>query len=355
MQSPIKAFHLIIIIGILAAIAAIVISFTSVFKGTPPKIPEQPSIFSEPKTIGIMYFRQQADAIPALKEGLKELGYTNITYREFPPMPTDDNVAKTTAEYTKTLLKERVDLIFTPLEFQAIEAIATTREMGDNTPIVFVTQFHDPVTFGLAKSFLSSGNNATGVALNIVEVTQKQLEFLKKIKPGVKKIGIFTDGFRVPPLSEVLLPEFMRQAAKFGYEVVTYTTKVPPPEAEAAFHATAATIKPGDIDAIYHLAGHYFDPQETAESELASRLKVPMVAPLEDLPNGGHFGYSGGFFDSGKQSAKMVDKIFRGIKPSDIPLEYMEKLSLVIYSARARLAGVEFPESMLEIADTIVK
>ena len=354
MQLPIKSSQIIIILGVFVVIGAIAFSFFQVFRATPPKNPEEPGILREPKTIGVILFRQQEEVVNGLKEGLKELGYSNITYKEI-MMPVGDRMAEEASEHTKELLAEGVDLVYTGLEFQALSAITTMKEMGNDTPIVFMAQFHDPIAYGLAKSFRSSENNATGVSLNIIQVVQKELEFLKKIKPSVKKIGVFSDGFMVPPLSEEFYPELRRQAAKFGYEIVAYTTKVPPPEAEAAFHATAAAIKPGDIDAIYHLAGHYFSPQEAAESELASRLKIPMIAPLEDLPNGGHFGYSGDYTSAGKQTAKMVDKIFRGAKPRDIPLEYVEKLPLVIYLTRARLAGVEFPESILEIADTIVK
>jgi len=354
MQLPIKTSQLVVILGALVVVGAIALSFFGVFQATPLKIPEKPSVLSEPKTIGIMFFRQQEEAVVKFKEELRGLGYTNITFREVQQV-RGATTTQEIVELTEMFIKEGVDLIFAPLESQAIGAITTTREMGNSTPIVFMAQFHEPVAYGLAKSFLSSGNNATGVSLDIVQVVQKQLEFLKKIRPDAKKIGAFTNGFMVPSVSDEFYVEFRRQATKFGYEVVTYTTKAPPPKAEEAWRDTAAKIKPGDIDALYHLAGHYFTPQETTESELASRLKIPMIAPLEDLPNGGHFGYSGDWGSAAKQAVKMVDKIFRGTKPGDIPLEYVEKLPLVIYSTRARQASVEFPESILKIADKIVK
>ena len=354
MQLPIKTSYLLIIVGVLVVVAAITMGFSSIFQGTPPKIPEQPSVLREPKTIGLIFFRQQAEVVAGFKEGMKELGYSNITYKEF-PMLIGDKTPQESAEYTKTLIKEKADLILTALEFQALPAIEATKEMGNSTPIVFMAQFHDPVSFGLAKSFRSSGNNATGVSLNFIDLIQKHMEFIRKINPNIKKLGMFTDGFMVPALSTELYPEFRRQAAKFGYEVVTYTTKVPPPEAEKAWYDTAAKIKSGDIDAIYHLAGHYFTLQEEAETKLAARLKIPLIVPLEDLVTGGHFGYSGDYTSAGKQSARMADKILRGAKPSDIPLEYMEKISLHVNLSRLQQAGVEFPESILKLADKIVK
>lgn len=348
-----KISQTLIFIGVLVVVAVLGFFFFKVLKATPSAAPGLSKVYSEPKTIGIVYFRQQEEAVAGLKEGLKDLGYSAITYKEF-VMPVSDDMDKVAAGYAKTLVENRVDLMYTALEFQGLPAITTTKEMGDDTPIIFLSQFHDPVAYGLAKSFRSSGNNATGIALNIVEIVQKQLEFLKEIRPDIKKIGVFADGFMVPPLSEEFYPEFRRQAAKFGYEIVVYTTQVPPPEAEKAWRTTAAAIKPGDIDALYHIAGHYFDAQEAAESALAARLQIPMVAPIEDLPNGGHFGYSGGFLGAGRQSARMADKIFRGTKPGDIPLEYNEQIALVLYPERARLAGIVFPESILSIATRIV-
>lgn len=348
-----------IIVGVGVVLAVIGFFFMKVFQATPPAAPEISKVLSEPKTIGIIYFRQQTEAVQGFKEELKDLGYSNIVFKEFVLLANDEMIQQA-IDATKTLVDEKVDLIYANLEFQGRAAIQTTKEMGSTIPIIFLSQFHDPISYGLAQSFRSSGNNATGVALNIVEVVQKQLEFLKKIRPNAKKIGVFTDGFMVPPLSEEFYPEFRRQAAKFGFEVITYTTNAPPPEAEKVWRATAAAIKPGDIDALYHIAGHYFDSneksgtQEAAESALAARLQIPMVAPIEDLPNGGHFGYSGDFIGAGKQNARMADKIFRGTKPSDIPLEYSEQISLVVYPVRARLAGVEFLESVLSIATRIV-
>lgn len=357
-MKSLRGSQVLMLLGAVIAIAIAGFFFTKIFQALPSETPELSSALSEPKTIGIIYFRQQTEAVQGFKEELKDLGYSNIAFREFVLLANDEMIQQA-IDATKTLVDEKVDLIYANLEFQGLAAIQTTKEMGSTIPIIFLSQFHGPISYGLAQSFRSSKNNATGVALNIVEVVQKQLEFLKKIRPNAKKIGVFTDGFMVPPLSEEFYPEFRRQAAKLGFEVITYTTNAPPPEAEKAWRDVAAAIKPGDIDALYHIAGHYFDSheksgtQEAAESALAARLKVPMIAPLEDLANGGHFGYSGDFMGAGRQTAKMADKIFRGTKPSDIPLEYNEKISLVVYPARARLAGVEFPESLLSIA-TIV-
>lgn len=335
---------------ILAVIAgAVLFSFYQIFKSVPLSTSERTDT-KELKKIGVVYFKQQAEALEGMKEGLKELGYKNILYKEFTTVPGPDMTASIEAD-TKKLVEEGVDLIYAPLEHQAAGAIKVTKEMESDIPIVFLTNFHDPIKYGLAKSFKSSGNNATGIALNIVEMVQKQLEFLKTINPKIEKVGVFGQGFMVPPIGAELLEEVKLQAPRFDITIREYTTSVPPPETETAWYKTANKMKPGDIDALYHIAGHHFFYQETAELELAIRLGIPMVAPVEDLPNGGHFGYSSNFKAAGKQAAKIIDKIFKGAEPSDIPIEFTEQIDLVLHPARAYITGIEFPESMLSIAD----
>lgn len=345
-----KTIKVVIIATIVTLAGIIGFNLFQVFEGTPSKGPTPPVVLKEPKKIGVLHFRQQNEAVSGLKEGLKELGYENVTYEEIEnfPVPTMEVDIEQAA---KKLIEKKVDLIWGGLEFQAKGALQATKEMKSDIPVLFLSSFHDPVKYGLVKSFKSSGNNATGISINLVEVLQKQLEFLREINPNIKRIGVFTDGFMLPNVSDENLVELKLQAVRLGYAIVEYKTSVPPPEAEKAWYQIVEKIQPGEIDAIIHLPGHFFSTQEAAESKLANRLGIPMIAPLEDLPAGGHFGYSGDMMDTGKQSARLVDKIFRGENPSNIPLEFTRKNILVIYLERAQKAGIKFPDSMISIAN----
>lgn len=342
----------ILFIAIIAFCGLVAWSLFRVFQGVPFFGESEPDVQKEPKKIGIIHLRQQAEAVKGVKDGMAELGYSNVSY-EVREISLGPNMTVDTEREVKRLIEEGVDLFYAPLELQAKPAIDVTKKMGSDIPVVFLTNFHDPVEYGLANSFKSSGNNATGISLDIVSVVQKHLEFMKKINPDFKKIGVFSEGFMVtgPAVGDIFLKELKHQAPNFGATVVEYKTNVPPPDAEKAFYEIADNIKLGDIDVVYHIAGHYFNYQETTEDILAIRLGIPMFAPTEDLPNGGQIGYSGDFTAAGKQSAKIIDKIFRGAKPSDIPLEYLEKVDLVIHPARIHVAGVELPESILDIVD----
>ena len=312
------------------------------------------AVSQKPKKIGAVYSRQQTDVFQGFKEGLKQLGYGSAIVEEriIVVGPTmNDDIKKATEEF----IAQDVDLIWTGLEHLTREVLKVTKAMNNNTPIVFASKFHDPIEYGLAKSWKSSGNNATGVTANIIEVVQKQLEFLGRINPRIKKIGVFSHGFMVPEVGEEYYAELKVQAGKFGYQLVEYTTTVPPPETEHEWKKIAATIRPGDIDAIYHVAGHFFGTQEVSETELAKRLHVIHMAPVEDLPTGGHFGYSPNQDTAGKETAILADKIFKGEQPSNIPIESLGIHTLVLYEKRANEAGIQFPASIRSLADSIIK
>lgn len=302
-----------------------------------------------PKTIGIIYFRQQIEFVEGFKQGMEKLGYRDIVYKmeEVTVGPTMlDDIKKV----TQKLVNEKVDLLFATLEFHARAALEVTAEKKSDIPVIFMTRFHDPVEYGLIASYKSSGNNVTGVATNMIEIVQKTLGFLKEINPAMKKIGVFGSGFMVPEIGERYFAELKNQASRFGLEVVEYTTTVPPPEVARAWKETATKIKPGDIDALFHIAGHIYEPQEQDEYELVKRLKIPQAVPSEDLLGGGHFAYSDDNIVSGGQAAVMADKIFRGTKPSDIPIEFGSRSILTLNLTRARETGIKFSDSMLFIA-----
>lgn len=312
-------------------------------------MPPAASVRTEPVKIGMWGFPQQREATAAFKARMEELGYKegeDVVYiaQEVFPGPT---LAEDMQKGISDLLDQDVDLMWLSLEMQAKVAVDMTKERGDSTPIVFISRFHDPVDYGLVASYRSSGNNATGVTSNLFDIVQKHLEFYKEIDPDMQTLGIFTEGYWVPIIGDKYFEEIKRQAPQFGITIKEYKTNVPPPEAQAEFDRIAKTIKKGDIDALIHLPGHIYEDQQAGELELSTRLGIPHAAPFEDLPGGGQFSYSDIFGLSAAQSATMVDKILKGAKPSDIPVEYGGHSELWLVMDRAKAAGITFPESML--------
>ncbi len=335
-------------------IAAVAFGLYQILRGFPFFAPDR-SHLKEPKRIGIIFPRQHIEAVQGFKEGFKNMGYANVSFEDKGVFTSSPTLPLDIENSARELIRDKVDLIFATQENIALAALEIEKETGSDIPIVFSSRFHDPVAYGVIKSFKSSGNNATGISINLVEVVQKHLEFLRAINPAIKKIGVFGSGFVVPDVGDKFLEEVKNQGKKQGFDIVEYKTTTAPPGAESAWYQTAGKIKAGDIDAIYHIAGHFFEAQETAETELASRLRIPMVAPLEDLPTGGHFGYAGDLTASGEQASRIADKIFGGAKPSDIPIDFEEKNILVLYTKRAIDDGIVFPDSMARIANVKIE
>ena len=309
-----------------------------------------PASVSEPKKIGIISLLQVKEADVGFKAKLEDLGYADVEYIEQQVIPGPD-LAPNTQKAVREFVAQDIDLIYTNFEVQAKIALDLLEELErTDIPLLFISRLHEPVSYGLIQSFDSSGNNAAGVATNLIEIIGKHFEFLKQISPNAKKLGVFAEGFQIPAVASEYYAEVKQQAPKFGIEIVEYTTDVPPPQAEAEFHRIAATIQKGDIDALMHIGGHYYVTQEEGESNLAIRLGIPMATNYEDIPRGGHFTFSNGTLESGAQLAVMADKIFKGVRPSDIPVEYAQKGILSIHLGRAREAGITFSDSMLSIA-----
>jgi len=303
-----------------------------------------------PKKIGILSFRQFNDVAAGFKNEMTALGYADAEYMERLAIPGPTMLPDIEA-HVREMVAADVDAIWTSLEMQAKIAVDVTKELGrTDIPIVFMTRFHDPVDYQVINSFQSSGNNSTGVVTNLQEIVQRTLGFFKEIDPDFKKLGVFADGFIVGDIGGEYFKELKAQAPRFGMQLVEYKTSVPPPQAETEFNKIAATIKKGDIDGLFHIAGHFYGTQEAGEGKLAIRLGIPMAAPYEDLPNGGLFSYSDDFGESGRQTAGILDQIFKGTKPADMPVRYGANNILTLMLGRAREAGVTFPDSMLFIA-----
>lgn len=340
-----------VLVVLLVVIAGWVLYAIGIFD---PIVDLKPLTQAKPKVVGVIYQRQHQSAYDGMKEEMKKMGYTekkDVVYNEMQvnPGPT---FYKDVENAAKKHIADNVDLLFVTSE--QIDKIALELTKGTNIPVVFMTRFHDPLEFGLIASYKSSGNNSTGIATNLAETVQKNLFFFKEIDSKIKKIGVFTEGFMLPGGSEAVLAELKKQAPRFDITIVEYQSKNPPDATSKNWHELADKIKPGEIDGLYHLASHFYDKQEVDETELAGRLQIPHSVPSSDIPTGGSFSFADDFHESGGQAAVIIDKIFKGAKPADIPIEFGSKNILILQTKRASEAGFTFPNSMISIAETII-
>lgn len=312
----------------------------------------------EPKKIGILQLTEAIDAFPeGMKQGLKDFGYVegkDVVYH-YENIREDISLAPAVVQ---KFIDEDVDLMFVVTNPTLAAALDVTKKNGKMIPLVFVG-VDKPVESGLIAGFTSSGNNSTGIMGSVTDNVSKQLGILREMAPNAKRIGVFGRGFFIPQgiggLQFQALKEF---APQYGFEVVEYSTDAPPDpkQIEAEFYRLADAIKPGDIDALMHIAGHYHPTQHHLEYGVAERLKhVITVEPtIEEVKEGGIMGYAPNLYAVGRDTAVLIDKIFRGAKPSEIPVESPRRNELWVNLEAAKRADVVIPDSVLSKANNRV-
>lgn len=306
----------------------------------------------EPITIGIIQYLDLLNPVAnGFQDGMKELGYVegeNVIYQFESSEGDKQRIAQITASY----IAQDVDLIYTITSVAAREALAETlRQQRNDVPIVYA-HADNPVATGLAQNLKSSGNHATGVAVDLKELTGKKLEFLQAIDPNIKRLGVFT-ATHTDPAAELALAELRSQLSKFDMELIEYHLKNPPGASSTKELAEIANqIQPGDIHALFQTPGPVINQQENVELfvALGKRLRIPTVfTSTPQVGQGGLFAYSQDFFQIGKQSAHIAQKVLRGTPPHQIPIEIPQDNVLAINFETARQIGISIPEPMLTL------
>lgn len=347
-----KGFSVIILIIVLLAIA--VISTIGLFFYNQPKT-ETPQTSSSMKKIGIVQYQKIFDpSVKGFKEGLAGFGYKegeNVSFE----IRLADGIMDKLKENADYLLNQNVDLIFADSPESALTTLNESTQSGKTKiPIVF-TNGTNPDKVGIIKSFKSSGNNTTGIAVDFATITTKKIEFLKLINPQIKKVGVVY-GVVSDPTADFNLKVLRETAPKFGITLVEYKLLKPPGPASAQeAKKLVNSLKPGDFDAYFHPAGPVVNFPETRITlmGIGKKLKVPTVFTREFNPQEESWllSYGHDFYETGKQAAEVAAKVLKGTKPADIPIEYQRKVRLIIDLRAAKEIGITIPASILSIAD----
>lgn len=298
---------------------------------------------------------------------MEELGYEegiDIIYKRYGFLAPGPETLERVKNIYESYLAEAggVDLFFT-VEYSDTKAAQEATQAADKpVPIVFA-DVTNPIEFGFAKDWLSSGTNLTGVAERRNDVVEKALDLFITAVPGIKKIGIGSKGFMLPGEPSTSYYEaLLERAQKMNIEIVEYTTDVPPgPGHKEELMRTLDNIKVGEIDAWIHVPGHFFTNQQAFEHQMALRLKIPLMLPAIEYNDEtgelvGFFTYGADFIEKGEQAAIFADKILRGgASPSEIPLEFPLKYKIMINLKTAEKIGITVSPEILEIADTIIE
>jgi putative tryptophan/tyrosine transport system substrate-binding protein len=302
----------------------------------PPQIPR----------IGILIpesGRPETQSVKGLRDGLRELGY-----KERENILVEMRDAKGDRAALKPMANEfvgkKVDVIFTTGTRATEVAMAATSEI----PIVFRHQ-GNPETVGLVKSNARPGGNVTGVAGFGLENTGKRLETLQQIVPEVRRLHIFFD--LNDKFSRGNFGVAKKAAEKLRLEVVEHGTKSVE-ELKKSFD----NLQKGPGDALFYVPDNLVEGEVDFIFRTARQKKLPTMFDEEVWAIRGALGaYGPSYYQMGRQAAGLVDKILKGQKPENLPVEPARKYDLVINFRTANAIGLTVPPDILKKADRVIR
>jgi putative ABC transport system substrate-binding protein len=240
------------------------------------------------------------------------------------------------------LVGKDVDVIVSPNEVSVRAAMQVTRTI----PIVMQGFFVDPVTAGLVDSFGRPGGNVTGIYTLSPELQSKRLELVKEALPGISRVALFQD-----PSFPADLGELNRVAGSLGMWLELIEVRGPP-EFEQAFKA----VKRKKLGAVILLGSPMWYVNRARVAALALDARLPTVAMINQAVEAGALmSYGQDLSEVWARTAYYVDRLLKGAKPGDLPVEQVSKLTLAINLKTAKALGVTIPESMLLRADEVIR
>ena len=284
--------------------------------------------------------------IEAFGQGLRELGYVegkNIVIEYRYAEEKLDRLPVLAAE----LLRLNVEVIVTggPLVTRAAKEATTT------IPIV-MTQDADPVGSGFVASLARPGGNITGLSTLSPEINGKRLELLKEIVPKLSRVAVLGTSTRPGTAQE--LKEVELAAGAFGVKL-QYLDVLDPKDIETAFRAASK----GRAEAVLMLvSGGIVDAHRTTIVELAVKTRLPVIYGTGGrafVEAGGLMTYGVNINDLDRRAATYVDKILKGTKPADLPVEQPIKFEFIINLKAAKQIGLTIPPNVLARADRVIR
>ena len=279
----------------------------------------------------------------AFRQGLRELGYVEgknivIEYRyaegkldRFPALAAE-------------LVRLKVDIIVTT----GATATRSAKEATATIPIV-MSQDPDPVGNGFVASLARPGGNITGLSSLTADLSGKRLELLKEILPKLSRVAVF--GTSTSPGTAPQLREAELTAGAFGVKL-QYLDILGPKDVETAFQAAGK----GRADALLVLNSPVLSSHRKQLADLAVKSRLPVTYPQSKyVEDGGLMSYGTSFIDLDRRAATYVDKILKGAKTADLPVEQPIKFEFIVNLKAAKQIGLTIPPNLLARADKVIK
>jgi putative ABC transport system substrate-binding protein len=299
---------------------------------------------ASPRRIGVLAARSTEDKdVQMFRVGLREAGYiegrdvviewrsANGDYARLPELAAD-------------LVQSKVEVIVV----QSTPAAQAAKRATSTIPIVMAT-IADPVGSGLVASLAHPGGNVTGLSTMLTDLTAKQLQLLKEVIPRLTRVAVL---WNPDQLWHAKAIEELKTAAPLLSIQLSFVGARTPEELGPAFLA----VSRARAQALYVLDDPLFNTHRARIAKLASKARLPtMYGQRLYVDEGGLLSYGPSFGDLFRHSAGYVDKILKGAKPADLPIEQPTKFEFVVNLKTAKALGITIPESILLQADEVIK
>jgi putative ABC transport system substrate-binding protein len=283
-----------------------------------------------------------SDWIDAFREGLRERGYIegqNIVLDYRFSEGQDDRLPKLADE----LVRLPVDIVVT----EAHRATMAAKEATSTIPIV-ISGHADPVGTGIVASLARPGGNVTGISNNALELAAKRLQLLQQVSPGISRVAVLYDHNYRPTV--VLFQHMQAGAAALGLELLSFDVR------------SAADFAPAFASAIREHAealSVFHDPlsfgQRNQILNFAAQFRLPTMQNERSwVDAGGLMSYGPNSLDQWRRAAYYVDRILKGARPADLPIEQPMTFDFVVNLKTAQALSITFPnEIMLQVTEVI--
>jgi putative ABC transport system substrate-binding protein len=297
-----------------------------------------------PRRIGVLQVASwPEELIQAFRQGLRDAGYSegrdviiewryaNGDYNQIPRLVAD-------------LVQRKVDVIVVSDTPSAQAAKRATPAI----PIVMVL-VSDPVGSGLVANLAHPGGNVTGLSLMTTDISAKRLQMLKEAIPRLTRVAVLWNPDTA--FHPKVIEEFKAAAPSLSIELNFVGVRAPD-----QFGPAFSAVSRGRAQVLYVIDDSFFFAYRTTILKLASKARLPVIyAAREFTDNGALMFYGASLVDLARRSAGYVDKILKGAKPGDLPIEQPTKFELVVNLKTAKALGIMIPESILVRADEVIK
>jgi putative ABC transport system substrate-binding protein len=282
--------------------------------------------------------------LEAFRQGLRELQWVEgqnmvIEYRyaegRFDRLP----------DLAAELVRLKVDIITAS---PAPVALAAKNATG-TVPIVFMG-VPDPVGIGLVASLARPGGNVTGLTYSVgFNIFGKDLELLKEAVPKIRRVAVLSNP--ASPSQPLTMSEIRGAARSLGIQLLLLAARGP-----GEFDGAFATMARERVGALFVVTDPAFSPHRARLADLAAQNRLPSIfTQREDAEAGALMSYGPSLSDLWRRGATYVDRILRGARPADLPVEQPTKFELIINLKTARALGLTIPPSLLQRADQVIQ